>query len=114
MPPRRHEPPAGPALRPWMLRSGRTSPPLLRMGPLGRPVFNASRKKASREPAGRPAATFPGTMTAELTTSPALAAVLSTGVPHRVVRTGAANSAEEAAALQGIPLGALLRTIVVR
>ena len=33
---------------------------------------------------------------------------------HQVVRTGQANSAEEAAELQGIPLGALLRTIVVR
>ncbi|HUQ42857.1 MAG TPA: YbaK/EbsC family protein [Candidatus Limnocylindria bacterium] len=36
------------------------------------------------------------------------------GVEHRVVRTGQANSAEEAAEVQGIPLGALLRTIVVR
>jgi Cys-tRNA(Pro) deacylase len=31
-----------------------------------------------------------------------------------VVRTTSANSAEESAELQGIPLGALLRTIVVR
>ena len=46
--------------------------------------------------------------------SPALAAAALLGVEHRVVRTGAANSAEEAAELQGIPLGALLRTIVVR
>jgi len=44
----------------------------------------------------------------------ALADVQARGVSHTVVRTGAANSAEEAAALQGIPLGALLRTIVVR
>jgi Cys-tRNA(Pro) deacylase len=36
------------------------------------------------------------------------------GVAHRVVRTDQANSAEESAQLQGIPLGALLRTIVVR
>ena len=35
-------------------------------------------------------------------------------VPHRVVRTRRAGSAEESAELQGIPLGALLRTIVVR
>ena len=35
-------------------------------------------------------------------------------VAHRVVRTEAANSAEESAQMQGIPLEALLRTIVVR
>lgn len=35
-------------------------------------------------------------------------------VPHRVVRTAVPQTAEEAAALQGIPLAALLRTIVVR
>jgi Cys-tRNA(Pro)/Cys-tRNA(Cys) deacylase len=46
--------------------------------------------------------------------SPALAAVALLGVEHQVVRTGPAASAEEAAELQGIPLGALLRTIVVR
>jgi Cys-tRNA(Pro) deacylase len=44
----------------------------------------------------------------------ALEAAAASGVAHRVVRTGAAGSAEEAAELQGIPLGALLRTIVVR
>ena len=47
-------------------------------------------------------------------TTPALEAIAAFGVAHSVVRTGQANSAEEAAALQGIPLGALLRTIVVR
>jgi Cys-tRNA(Pro) deacylase len=36
------------------------------------------------------------------------------GVPHSVVRTALPGSPEESAALQGIPLGALLRTIVVR
>ena len=41
-------------------------------------------------------------------------AIAETEVPHRVVRTERAGSAEEAAQLQGIPLGALLRTIVVR
>ncbi len=46
--------------------------------------------------------------------TPALAAVRGLGVQHRVVRTGLANSAEESAAMQGIPLHALLRTIVVR
>jgi len=44
----------------------------------------------------------------------ALAAVAAAGVPHRVVTTEPAGSAEESASLQGIPLGALLRTIVVR
>lgn len=46
--------------------------------------------------------------------TPALDAIASMDVAHRVVRTGQANSAEESAGLQGIPLGALLRTIVVR
>ena len=46
--------------------------------------------------------------------TPALEAVAALGIEHQVVRTGQANSAEEAAELQGIPLGALLRTIVVR
>lgn len=46
--------------------------------------------------------------------SAAHAAVALLGVEHRVVRTGPAASAEEAAHLQGIPSGALLRTIVVR
>lgn len=46
--------------------------------------------------------------------TPALDGALALGVAHRVVRTGPANSAAESAELQGIPLGALLRTIVVR
>jgi Cys-tRNA(Pro) deacylase len=50
-------------------------------------------------------------MTAE---TPAIEAARALGIDHRVVRTGPANSAEEAVELQGIPLGALLRTIVVR
>ncbi len=36
------------------------------------------------------------------------------GVPYRVVRTEIAGSPEESAALQGIELASLLRTIVVR
>ena len=47
-------------------------------------------------------------------TTPALEAVTAFGVPHRIVRTGEATSAEHSAELQGIPVGALLRTIVVR
>ena len=46
--------------------------------------------------------------------TPATRAIATTDVRHRVVRTERAGSAEEAARLQGIPLGALLRTIVVR
>ena len=49
-----------------------------------------------------------------VTDTPALRAVVDLAVAHRVVRTEAANSAEESAAMQGIPLVALLRTIVVR
>lgn len=47
-------------------------------------------------------------------TTPAIRAAAAAGVAHRVVRTEPAGSAEEAASLQGIPLAALLRTIVVR
>jgi Cys-tRNA(Pro)/Cys-tRNA(Cys) deacylase len=46
--------------------------------------------------------------------TPAIAAVRQLGINHRVVRTEPANSAEESAQMQGIPLEALLRTIVVR
>lgn len=44
----------------------------------------------------------------------ATAAAVASGLPHRVVVTEPAGSAAESAALQGIPRGALLRTIVVR
>ena len=46
--------------------------------------------------------------------TPAIAALEAAGVPFAVVRTERASSAEESAALQGIPVEALLRTIVVR
>src|SRR5512135_746650 len=46
--------------------------------------------------------------------TPATAAAAGLGLRHRVVRTAVPESAEESAALQGIPLGAVLRTIVVR
>lgn len=52
-------------------------------------------------------------MTPDVVT-PATEAIAGAGVPHRVVRTEPARSAEESAAFQGIELGALLRTIVVR
>ena len=46
--------------------------------------------------------------------TPAIAALEAAGVPFAVVRTERASSAEESAAFQGIPVEALLRTIVVR
>jgi Cys-tRNA(Pro) deacylase len=46
--------------------------------------------------------------------TPAIEAIERAGVSFTVVRTERAHSAEESAGLQGIPLGALLRTIVVR
>jgi Cys-tRNA(Pro) deacylase len=46
--------------------------------------------------------------------TPALDALSGTDLAYRVIRTERARSAEESADLQGIPLGALLRTIVVR
>jgi Cys-tRNA(Pro) deacylase len=53
-------------------------------------------------------------MSDPLPSTPALEALAASGVAHRIVRTEPAGSAEESAALQGIPLAALLRTIVVR
>ena len=47
-------------------------------------------------------------------TTPALEAIAAAGVPHRVVRTERASSAEESARFQGIETRQLLRTIVVR
>ena len=46
--------------------------------------------------------------------TPALTALEESGLEFRVVRTQPARSAEESAELQGIELGALLRSIVVR
>ena len=46
--------------------------------------------------------------------TPALEALAGSGVPHRVVRTERASSAEESAAFQCIETRQLLRTIVVR
>ena len=49
-----------------------------------------------------------------MTSTRAVDALEGSGIEVRVVRTERAHSAEESAALQGIELGALLRTIVVR
>ena len=47
-------------------------------------------------------------------TTPAITAIAAAGIPHRVVRTERASSAEESARFQGIETRQLLRTIVVR
>jgi Cys-tRNA(Pro)/Cys-tRNA(Cys) deacylase len=47
-------------------------------------------------------------------TTRAIEALTGTQLSYRVVRTRPANSPEESAELQEIPLGALLRTLVVR
>lgn len=52
-------------------------------------------------------------MTDDRSTS-ALEALAASDLAYRVIRTERARSADESAGLQGIPLGALLRTIVVR
>ena len=46
--------------------------------------------------------------------TPAIRALVSASIPHRVVRTERASSAEESAGFQGIETRQLLRTIVVR
>ncbi len=46
--------------------------------------------------------------------NPALRAVEAARIAHRVVETQPARDAEESAGLQGVPLEALIRTIVVR
>jgi Cys-tRNA(Pro) deacylase len=46
--------------------------------------------------------------------TPALRALSGSSLPHEVVRTERARSAEESARFQGIELGQLLRTIVIR
>jgi Cys-tRNA(Pro)/Cys-tRNA(Cys) deacylase len=46
--------------------------------------------------------------------TPAIDALNAAGVPHRVVRTQIAHDAEESASFQGIPVGSLLRSILVR
>src|SRR5512135_1681077 len=53
-------------------------------------------------------------MTDAAPSTPALDAVAVAAIPHRVVRTERARSAEESAQFQAIPVEALLRTIVVR
>ncbi len=54
----------------------------------------------------------PGTPSTPAT--PAIAVLEAAAVPFRVVRTEIAHSAQESAELQGVPLGSLLRSILVR
>jgi Cys-tRNA(Pro)/Cys-tRNA(Cys) deacylase len=54
------------------------------------------------------------TADSDLPGTPAIAALRGTGLDVKVVRTVRAGSAAQSAELQGIELGALLRTIVVR
>ena len=46
--------------------------------------------------------------------TPAIAALEAAGVPFRIVRTEIARNAEESAGFQGVPVGSLLRSILVR
>lgn len=46
--------------------------------------------------------------------TPAIVAIRAAGLEHRVVQTRPAHSPEDSAELQAIPLGSLLRTLVVR
>lgn len=46
--------------------------------------------------------------------TPAISAIATLGIPYRIVRIGHVTSAAEAAEAADVPLGALLRTIVVR
>jgi Cys-tRNA(Pro) deacylase len=66
----------------------------------------ANRPKLSRRPSRRADPIDP--------TTPAIDAIAASGIPYRVVRTERASNAEESAEFQGIPVRALLRTIVVR
>lgn len=53
-------------------------------------------------------------MTADAVETPAIDVLRAAGVPYRVVVTQPASSPEESAALQGVELSELVRTIVVR
>jgi Cys-tRNA(Pro) deacylase len=53
-------------------------------------------------------------MTGDGPKTAAIHAVEAAGIPHRVVRTRPARDPQDSAELQGIPLAALIRTIVVR
>jgi Cys-tRNA(Pro)/Cys-tRNA(Cys) deacylase len=66
----------------------------------------ASRRPDDDDPSGRASDGGPST--------PATRSLAASGLSFRVVRTERPSSVEESAALQGIDVGSLLRTIVVR
>jgi Cys-tRNA(Pro) deacylase len=49
-----------------------------------------------------------------MSSTPAIEAVVAAGIAHRVVRTAPAGTIEEAAQLRGLPVEALLKSLVVR
>lgn len=53
-------------------------------------------------------------MTEGAADTPALAALAAAGLDHVLVRTRRADSIEEAAQLRGVPVAAILKTLVVR
>ncbi len=67
-----------------------------------------------RDEAGEPTAEWVRDGTEDVGSTPAIAAIEVAGIEHRVVTTRPADSPEESAELQGIPVAALLRTLVVR
>jgi Cys-tRNA(Pro) deacylase len=74
------------------------------------PRTHGARERGSRAPRyAAPVMDQPATPA-----TPAIAALEAAGVPFRVVRTEIAHSALESAGFQGIPLGSLLRSILVR
>lgn len=72
-----------------------------------------ARGRGIASPATRRGSRYPCSMR-ETHTEEVPRALSAVDVPYRIVRTEPAGSAEESAALQGIELGSLLRTIVVR
>jgi Cys-tRNA(Pro)/Cys-tRNA(Cys) deacylase len=103
---------------PWAATLGRVGGPECRVaGTLpgsdgGQPVASSFVRYAASTAVDVGCATKEPTLTEPAT--PAIEAIEAAGVPHRVVRTERASSAEESASFQGIAPGALLRTIVVR
>ena len=71
-------------------------------------------RRAARPAGARHLASLRGAAERVTKDTPAIREVAASGVPFRVVRTERPTSAEESAALQGIEVAQLIRTIVVR
>jgi Cys-tRNA(Pro)/Cys-tRNA(Cys) deacylase len=80
-----------------------TQPPMSRADPTGADLAGPQEAAADADVAS-----------AEPFRTPAIDALDAAAIPYRLVRTRIARHAEESAAFQGIPLGSLLRTILVR